>query len=271
MKKLFSLILIVCLMFTVLCSCGADKEDELSGSVTTAAGTNEPSDSDSAKETENVTTQEFSDSEAEEETASSADSEETAISADAEDNTDEPVNPVATIKMEDGSEMLIELFYDTAPNTVKNFIALANSGFYDGLIFHRVIPGFMIQGGDPNGNGTGGPGYNIVGEFSNNGYENDKSHLRGYVSMARKGDRFNPPSAYDTAGSQFFIVVDDSAAASLDGDYAVFGYCFEGMDAADKIVSQKRDANDKPFKDQVIESIRVDTGDIVYGEPETIA
>ncbi len=177
-------------------------------------------------------------------------------------------NPVATIIMEDGGIMRIELFYDTAPNTVKNFISLANKGFYDGLIFHRVIPGFMIQGGDPKGNGTGGPGYNIFGEFSNNGFENSEKHLRGYVSMARKGNPYNPPSAYNTAGSQFFIMVDDNDG--LDGDYAVFGYCFEGMDVVDKIVAQKTDANDKPLKDMVMKQVRVDVGDIIYDEPETI-
>lgn len=179
-----------------------------------------------------------------------------------------PENPVATILMEDGGIMRIELFYDTAPNTVKNFISLANKGFYDGLTFHRVIPGFMIQGGDPNGNGTGGPGYNIFGEFSNNGFENNRMHLRGYVSMARKGNPYNPASMYNTAGSQFFIMVEDNDG--LDGDYAVFGYCFEGMENVDKIVSVKTDADDKPLKDVVIKQIRVDVGEIVYEEPETI-
>lgn len=177
-------------------------------------------------------------------------------------------NPVATIVMDDGGIMRIELFYDKAPNTVKNFISLANSGFYDGLIFHRVIPGFMIQGGDPNGSGTGGPGYNIAGEFANNGFDNGLLHKRGYVSMARKGNPYNPASAYNTAGSQFFIMVEDKDV--LDGDYAVFGYCFEGMDVADNIVSQKTDSDDKPLKDIVIKQIRVDVGDTVYGEPETI-
>lgn len=177
-------------------------------------------------------------------------------------------NPVATIEMEDGGVMLIELFYDTAPNTVKNFISLASKGFYDGLTFHRVIPGFMIQGGDPNGNGTGGPGYNIFGEFPNNDFENNRKHLRGYVSMARKGNPYNPPSMYNTAGSQFFICVDDQP--SLDGDYAVFGYCFYGMDVADSIVAVRTDANDKPIKDVKIKTITIDAGDKVYDEPETM-
>ncbi len=177
-------------------------------------------------------------------------------------------NPVATIEMNDGGIMKIELFLDTAPNTVKNFIYLVNKGFYDGLTFHRVIPGFMIQGGDPNGNGTGGPGYDIFGEFSNNGFENNKKHLRGYVSMAREGDYYNPASAYNTAGSQFFIMVEDNAG--LDGDYAVFGYCFEGMDVADRIVAQKTDAYDKPLKDVVIKSIKITSGAEHYEEPETL-
>lgn len=179
-----------------------------------------------------------------------------------------PENPVATIEMKDGGVMKIELFYDKAPNTVKNFISLASKGFYDGLIFHRVIPGFMIQGGDPNGNGSGGPGYNIVGEFANNGIDTGLLHKRGYVSMARKGNPYNPASCYNTAGSQFFIMVDDHE--SLDGDYAVFGYCFEGMNIADSIVSQKTNSDDKPLKDVVIKQIRVDAGSKTYEEPETI-
>ncbi len=177
-------------------------------------------------------------------------------------------NPVATIEMNDGGIMRVELFYDKAPNTVKNFISLANSGFYDGLTFHRVIENFMIQGGDPNGNGTGGPGYNIFGEFPNNGFDNDIKHVRGVISMARKGNPYDPEPYYNTAGSQFFIMVDD--VASLDGDYAAFGFCFEGMDVADAIVSVDTDSNDKPIKDVVIKSIRVNTGDVKYDEPETI-
>lgn len=177
-------------------------------------------------------------------------------------------NPVATIEMENGGIMKIELYYDKAPNTVKNFISLANSGFYDGLIFHRVIPGFMIQGGDPDGNGSGGPGYTIPGEFSNNDFDNDIKHTRGVLSMARKGNPYNPASAYNTAGSQFFIMVEDYP--SLDGDYAAFGYCFEGMEVADEIVSVKTDSNDKPLKDVVIKSIRVVVGSAVYDEPVTI-
>lgn len=187
---------------------------------------------------------------------------------DYSDKLTNPENPIAVITMDDGGVMLVELFYDSAPNTVKNFISLADDGFYDGLTFHRVIPGFMIQGGDPKGNGTGGPGYTIFGEFENNDFDNGKKHLRGYVSMARKGNPYNPPSAYNTAGSQFFICVDDQP--KLDGDYAVFGYCFEGMEVADSIVSVATDVNDKPLKDVVIKSIRIETNGIAYEEPVTI-
>lgn len=179
-----------------------------------------------------------------------------------------PDNPVATILMSDGGIMRIELFYDKAPNTVKNFISLVQKGFYNGLIFHRVIPGFMIQGGDPDGDGTGGPGYNIFGEFSNNGFDNDISHLRGYVSMARRGNPYNPSAAYNTAGSQFFIMVADNIG--LDGDYAAFGYCFEGMEVADSIVSVQTDSNDKPLTDVVISSIQLDLRGKTYDEPDKI-
>ena len=141
-------------------------------------------------------------------------------------------NPIVTIEMENGGAMKAELYPDVAPNTVNNFIALAKSGFYDGLIFHRVIPGFMIQGGDPQGVGMGGPGYCIKGEFAQNGFQNDLAHTRGVLSMARAMDP-------DSAGSQFFIMVDD--APHLDGGYAAFGKVIEGMDTADGIVSPKRD------------------------------
>ncbi|MDR1059927.1 MAG: peptidylprolyl isomerase [Clostridiales bacterium] len=172
--------------------------------------------------------------------------------------------------MDGGGKIEIELYPDIAPNTVSNFIALANSGFYDGVIFHRVIPGFMIQGGDPDGTGRGGPGYRIKGEFANNGYtDNDLKHVRGVISMARQGNQANPPAAYDTAGSQFFIMVADSPY--LDSDYAAFGEVVSGMDVADEIVSAQTDASDKPLKDQKIKSIRVDTFGAEYAEPETLA
>ena len=152
-----------------------------------------------------------------------------------------------TIEMEDGGIMKGELYEDIAPKTVENFEKLANSGFYDGLIFHRVIPGFMIQGGCPQGTGMGGPGYTIPGEFTANGFKNDLKHERGVLSMARAMDP-------DSAGSQFFIMT--STSPHLDGQYASFGRVTEGMDVADKIVMSKRNMRDKPLVDQKIKSIR---------------
>lgn len=170
--------------------------------------------------------------------------------------------PVATIKVKDFGTIKAELYPDKAPNTVNNFISLANSGFYDGLIFHRVIEGFMNQGGDPDGVGTGGPGYSIKGEFSNNGYKNnDLKHTAGVLSMARANDP-------DSAGSQFFIMAEE--ASHLDGDYAAFGKVIEGMDVVEAINSVETNSNDKPLKDVVIESITVDTKGINYKEPEKI-
>ena len=159
-------------------------------------------------------------------------------------------NPTFVITMENGSEMKGELYPEIAPQSVGNFIALANSGFYDGLIFHRVIPGFMIQGGCPKGTGTGGPGYCIKGEFQQNGVKNDLKHTYGVLSMARA-------MAMDSAGSQFFIMTSDSP--HLDGAYAAFGKVLEGMETADAIVSVKTDWYDKPLEPQKIKSIRVET------------
>ena len=154
-----------------------------------------------------------------------------------------------TIEMEDGGIMKGELYEDIAPKTAENFEKLANDGFYDGLIFHRVIPGFMIQGGCPQGTGMGGPGYTIPGEFTANGFKNDLKHERGVLSMARAMDP-------DSAGSQFFIMT--STSPHLDGQYASFGRVTEGMDVADKIVMSKRNMRDKPLVDQKIKSIRVE-------------
>ncbi|MDQ0227418.1 peptidylprolyl isomerase [Metabacillus niabensis] len=169
-------------------------------------------------------------------------------------------NPVATITMENNKIIKVELYPAIAPNTVNNFISLANSGFYNGLTFHRVVPDFMIQGGDPNGDGTGGPDYQIKGEFSSNGYENNLKHERGVISIARS-------EAPDSAGSQFFIMVAD--APHLDGEYAGFGKVIEGMDVVDEIVSVERDG-EKPLKEQKIKDIIVDTFGIVYPEPKKI-
>ena len=169
-------------------------------------------------------------------------------------------NPIVTIEMESGAVMSGELYPEIAPNTVNNFIALANSGFYDGVVFHRVIPGFMIQGGDPDGNGTGGPGYEIKGEFSANGFKNALKHPLGGLSMART-------MIPDSAGSQFFIMVAD--APHLDGQYAAFGKITDNAQAAVDISRVNRNMyNDMPKKPQVIKSIRVDTQGVDYPAPE---
>jgi peptidyl-prolyl cis-trans isomerase B (cyclophilin B) len=170
-------------------------------------------------------------------------------------------NPVVTITMENDEQITAELYPEIAPNTVANFVSLVEDGFYDGLIFHRVIPGFMIQGGDPEGNGTGNPGYAIPGEFSSNGFENDLEHDRGVLSMARSQDP-------DSAGSQFFIMTELSP--HLDGDYAAFGEVTEGMDVADEIVSAERDDMDKPLEDQRMKEVTVDTKGYDYPEPEKV-
>ena len=171
-------------------------------------------------------------------------------------------NPIVTIEMEDGGIMKAELYPEIAPNTVNSFISLINKGYYNGLIFHRVIPGFMIQGGCPQGIGIGGPGYNIKGEFSHNGFQNDLKHDRGVLSMARA---MHP----DSAGSQFFVMVEK--APHLDGEYAAFGKVIEGMEVADKIVAAPRDRrNDRPFEDQRMKSVTVETFGEVYPEPEKV-
>lgn len=171
-------------------------------------------------------------------------------------------NPIATITMQDGGRMQLELYPDVAPNTVNNFISLAQQGFYNGLTFHRVVPGFMIQGGDPQGNGMGGPGYAIKGEFAANGFNNNLLHTKGVISMARTP---NP----DTAGSQFFITVTDYP--SLDGQYAAFGKIISGQEVADRIVQVARDGNDMPLEPQQIQSVVVDVFDVTYPAPQTVA
>ncbi|MGI5971737.1 MAG: peptidylprolyl isomerase [Oscillospiraceae bacterium] len=169
-------------------------------------------------------------------------------------------NPIVTFTMEDGSAFKAELYPEIAPNTVANFISLVNRGFYDGLIFHRVIPGFMIQGGCPQGSGMGGPGYCIRGEFSGNGFRNGLKHTEGVLSMARA---MHP----DSAGSQFFIMVD--AAPHLDGSYAAFGKVTEGMDAVHRIEHVRTDMNDRPVKEQKIKSVVAETFGVDFPEPET--
>ena len=168
-------------------------------------------------------------------------------------------NPIVTFEMDDGGKMVAELYPEVAPNTVNNFISLVKSGFYNGLIFHRVIPGFMIQGGCPQGTGTGGPGYSIKGEFSANGVPNDLKHSRGVLSMARA---MHP----DSAGSQFFIMVEP--APHLDGQYSAFGKVIEGLDVADAIVSADRNRMDKPYQDQRMKTVTVETHGVDYPAPE---
>lgn len=171
-------------------------------------------------------------------------------------------NPTVTIDMEGGDMIVLELYPGIAPNTVKNFIYLAEIGFYDETIFHRVIPGFMIQGGDPTGRGTGGPGYNIKGEFLSNGFSaNAIKHRAGTISMARAADP-------DSAGSQFFIM--DADAPHLDGQYAAFGRVIEGMDVVHKIANTQRDRNDRPLTAQKIQIVTVNTKGIDYDEPERL-
>ena len=229
MKRLFILILAFAMLLA-----GCQKNED----TTTAAPSTE-------KETETTTAE--------------TTAEETTQNPDAVDPMDVETM-TAEITVKDYGIIKLELYPSKAPQTVSNFVSLANQGFYDGTIFHRVIEGFMIQGGDPEGTGLGGPGYSIKGEFESNGFENDIKHDRGVLSMARKS------SPLDSAGSQFFIV--QEAAPHLDGDYAAFGKVVEGMEIVDEIASCETDANDKPLTDIVIESIKTD-GTILY-EPEKI-
>ena len=168
-------------------------------------------------------------------------------------------NPIVTITMENGDVMKAELYPEIAPNTVNNFISLIQKNFYDGVIFHRVIRGFMLQGGDPEGTGMGGPGYHIKGEFSNNGFNNDLKHTQGVLSMART-------MIPDSAGSQFFIM--HQTSPHLDGEYAAFGKVIEGMDIVNKIAEMPTDYRDRPLEDQKMKSVTVETFGVEYPEPE---
>ncbi|NLT15557.1 MAG: peptidylprolyl isomerase [Clostridiales bacterium] len=170
-------------------------------------------------------------------------------------------NPIVTFTMENGSTITAELYPDIAPNTVNNFISLIKKGFYDGLIFHRVISGFMLQGGCPLGQGYGGPGYSIKGEFRANGFKNELKHSRGVLSMARS-------QSHDSAGSQFFIMHQDSP--HLDGQYAAFGKVTAGFDTVDAIAGTKTDYEDRPKEDQRIKTVTVDTQGVDYPEPEKV-
>ena len=170
-------------------------------------------------------------------------------------------NPIVTIEMENGDIIKAELYPEIAPNTVNNFISLVKKGFYDGVIFHRVIPGFMIQGGDPKGIGVGGPGYSIKGEFTANGFKNDLKHDRGVLSMART-------MAPNSAGSQFFIMHQNSP--HLDGQYAAFGRVTEGIEAVDAVANVRTDYNDKPRTPQVMKKVTVETFGVEGPEPEKV-
>lgn len=170
-------------------------------------------------------------------------------------------NPIVTIEMENQDIIKIELYPDIAPNTVNNFISLVKNNFYDGIIFHRVIEGFVIQGGCPYGTGTGGPGYRIKGEFTANNFKNDLKHTPGVISMARS---YHP----DSAGSQFFIM--HEASPHLDGHYAAFGKVIEGLDVVDKIAKVETDHNDRPIQPQVMKRVTVETFGVKYPEPEII-
>jgi len=172
-----------------------------------------------------------------------------------------PKNPEVTIEMENGNKIVIELYPEIAPNTVRNFLSLVSSGYYDGVIFHRVIPGFMIQGGCPQGTGTGGPGYSIKGEFASNGFSNPLQHDRGVISMART-------SMPNSAGSQFFIMTEKSP--HLDREYAAFGKVISGLEEVDRIVNTDRNRSDKPLEDQRMKTVPVDTFGENYGEVEKI-
>ena len=177
--------------------------------------------------------------------------------------------PIVTIVVKDYGTMTAELYPAIAPETVKNFISLANSGFYNGLTFHRVISGFMIQGGDPKGNGGGGPGYCIKGEYEANGFKNELKHTKGVLSMARKSNPYVKPDPYmDSAGSQFFIM--QATATHLDGSYAAFGKVIDGLEIIDTIAGLPTDSNDKPRVTVTIESITVDTKGVTYGEPKKL-
>ena len=169
----------------------------------------------------------------------------------------EQKNPIVTIEMENGGVMKAELYPETAPNTVNNFISLVNKGFYNGLIFHRVIAGFMLQGGDPDGTGAGGPGYSIKGEFAQNGFQNSLRHTEGVLSMART-------MAPNSAGSQFFIM--HQAAPHLDGAYAAFGRIIEGMDVVNEIAAVATDYSDRPRQDQIMKKVTAETFGVEYPE-----
>lgn len=243
-RKLFLLSLSLILLLAFTTACGQSKDKQNNNALNNDTNTeNNSSNNQMGNQTDN------------EDINATDDNEETPVKDYSRED-----NPIVTITMENNDVIKLELYPEVAPNTVNNFISLINNGFYDELIFHRVIPNFMIQGGDPEGNGIGGPGYGIKGEFNSNNFTNELEHTRGVLSMARAQ---NP----DSAGSQFFITVEN--APHLDGEYAGFGKVTEGMEVVDTIVSVNRDGNDKPKQDQRIKTMTVDTKGIDYPEPET--
>lgn len=245
-NRLFLLVISSIMIIGILAGCQTkDNNAEENEPAETEANNNEPEDTEEEVETE-------------------LEAEEPELEDYVIDYEETDAVPEVTIEMEDGGTILVELYPNVAPNAVNNFISLAEGGFYDGVIFHRVIPGFMIQGGDPDGTGTGGPGYNIPGEFSSNGIKNELIHERGVLSMARSG---HP----DSAGSQFFIMHENSP--HLDGDYAGFGKAVEGLDVVDEIVSVEtiggsdQSIQDTPVEDQVIKKMTVDLKGYEAEEP----
>lgn len=235
-KKAFSLLLLLAAMMLVISACGA------------GSGTGSNSSSGAAGSAANVSS----------ESSAPAASAEPSSSPSA-NLLDSDKHPVVTIQMSNDTYIKVELYPEIAPNTVDNFISLVQKGYYDGLIFHRVIQGFMIQGGDPDGTGAGGPGYSIPGEFTSNGFQNDLKHTRGVISMARTGEP-------NSAGSQFFIMVAD--APTLDNEYASFGAVIEGMDAVDQIVNQPTNSQDRPNEPLSMTKVTVDLKGMTFEEPE---
>lgn len=261
-KGILILSTILTVFMLVLASCGTDNNNSNNDNAEESDSDNQINNDEESSDNNEANNEDTNNNENKE------NSDKESVNDDVQNNAtgDEPEdyssdsNPVLTLTMESGDEITVELYPDVAPNTVANFISLVENGFYDGLIFHRVIPGFMIQGGDPDGNGTGGPGYGIAGEFDDNDFENDLIHEKGVISMARAQDP-------DSAGSQFFLMAEDSP--HLDGEYAGFGKITSGIEVVDDIVSVET-TDEKPKEDQQIETMTVDTKGTDYDEPEII-
>lgn len=256
-RKNVAFLLIFTALFLIIAGCGNNGTSSSTTGQTGTSGTKTESSSTSTSTDQAGSTTESTGTDSSATTGTTEEASATDNSADFKQAND----PIVTIEMDNGKKVEIELFPKAAPNTVNNFISLVKSGFYDGLTFHRVIPEFMIQGGDPDGAGTGGPGYSIAGEFKSNNVQNDLKHTRGILSMARAGDP-------NSGGSQFFIMVADSP--QLDGEYAAFGKVISGMDAVDEVVNLPRDGQDKPNTPAVMKKVTVDTKGVTYPEPEKV-